>query len=57
MDKSSLGMLLMAIGAVDLLLLSIIGIIKHKPVLLLAGIVGGVATGAVGLLIYQGKIL
>lgn len=47
----------MAIGAVDLLLLSAIGIFKQRPVLILAGIVGGVATAAIGLLLYLGKIL
>ncbi|MFN8610424.1 MAG: hypothetical protein U0931_22995 [Vulcanimicrobiota bacterium] len=57
MDKTSLGMLLMAMGVVDLLLLSFIGVLKHRPVLMLAGIVSGVTTGAVGLLIYLGKIL
>ena len=57
MSKTSLGMLLMAIGAIDFVLLSLMAVLKRKPVLLLAAIVGGATLAAVGLGIYTGKIL
>jgi hypothetical protein len=57
MDKTSLGILLMVMGAIELVLLSVLAAVKHKPALLLAGIGSGTATGLIGLLIYLGKIL
>lgn len=57
MEKTTLGMMLMVLGAFELVLLSAVAAMKQKPVLLLAGIVSGLATGVIGLLIYLGKIL
>lgn len=57
MEKTTLGIMLMVLGAFELVLLSAVAAMKQKPVLLLAGIVSGLATGVIGLLVYLGKIL
>lgn len=56
MDKHMLGLLLMGLGVADVILISLIGVIKHKPILILAGIVAGVITGGLGVAFYLGKI-
>ena len=51
-----LGLVLIIVGVIELVLLSLVGVVKRKPILLLIGIGSGVVTGIIGLLIYLGKI-
>ncbi len=56
MDKSILGILLMLVGVVDVVLLTLVGLAKQRLILILAGVMSGVTTAIIGLLIYLGKI-
>ena len=58
MDKQHLvGLIMLAVGCVEVVLLSLIGILKHRFVFVVAGVLGGLITGGLGLAIYTGRIV
>lgn len=58
MDKQHLvGLIMMAVGCVEVVLLSLIGLLKQRFILIVAGVLGGLITGGLGLAIYLGKIV
>lgn len=48
---------MMAVGCVEMVLLSLIGVVKQRLVMIVAGVLGGLITGGLGLAIYTGKIV
>lgn len=46
----------MIVGLLDVVLIGTIGVMKRKPVLILAGATAGILTAALGVLFYLGKI-
>ncbi len=46
----------MIVGLLDVLLIGAIGVMKRKPVLILAGVTAGILTVGLGVLFYLGKI-
>jgi hypothetical protein len=55
-SQQYIGILLMIVGLLDVVLIGTIGVMKRKPVLILAGATAGILTAALGVLFYLGKI-
>ncbi len=51
-----IGLLLIAIGVVEGLMLVLFGVLKQKPMLIPAGAFSGLVTAAIGVLFYLGEI-
>lgn len=56
MSANTLGMLLLAVAIVETVLICLIGAVKGRPILILAGILSGIVTAAVGAAFMMGKI-
>jgi hypothetical protein len=51
-----IGIMLMLVGVLEVVTLSLIGLFKHKPILILAGALSGVVTSLLGVAFYLDKI-
>lgn len=51
-----IGLLLIAIGVAEGVMLVLFGVLKQKPMLIPAGAVSGLVTAAIGVFFYMGKI-
>jgi len=56
MSATTLGMILLAVAIIETVLISLIGWFKGRPILILAGILSGVVTAAIGAAFMLGKI-
>ena len=55
-SQTDLGILLMIVGLLDIVLIGTIGLVKRKPILIVAGAMAGVLTAGLGVLFYLGKL-